>query len=97
MTKSRTRQPVVCEMTLAEDDRKRVYASVVQLLDNQHASLEANEAFPKLLTSVIDITLEAALGHTMEHQFGNQSRSAIYLGINRASLRSKLKRLGMMK
>lgn len=97
MTKSRTRQPVVCEMTLAEDDRKRVYAAVVQLLDNQHASLEANEAFPKLLTSVIDITLEAALGHTMEHQFGNQSRSAIYLGINRASLRSKLKRLGMMK
>lgn len=56
----------------------------LQLLGNQDASF--------LYRQVMDEVERPLLEALMEHTNGNQSRTAAFLGINRATLRSKLKR-----
>ena len=47
----------------------------------------------RLIIDDIEATLFAT---TMKYTFGNQSKAAEYLGINRATLRTKLKRHDLM-
>lgn len=49
-----------------------------------------------LYREVIDEVERPLLDAIMKHTQGNQSNSAICLGINRATLRSKLKRHGLL-
>ena len=49
-----------------------------------------------LYRQVLDQVEKPLLEVIMERTHGNQSRAAICLGINRATLRSKLKRHGLM-
>ncbi|MEE9303100.1 MAG: helix-turn-helix domain-containing protein [Thiotrichaceae bacterium] len=49
-----------------------------------------------LYRQIIDEVEKPLLEVIMERTHGNQSRAAICLGINRATLRSKLKRHGLM-
>ncbi|MCF6188934.1 MAG: Fis family transcriptional regulator [Cocleimonas sp.] len=56
----------------------------LQLLGDQDASY--------LYRQVMDEVERPLLEVLMSHTNGNQSRTAAYLGINRATLRSKLKR-----
>jgi Fis family transcriptional regulator len=56
----------------------------LQLLGNQDATY--------LYRQVMDEVERPLLEVLMSHTNGNQSRTAAYLGINRATLRSKLKR-----
>lgn len=49
-----------------------------------------------LYRQILDEVEKPLLQVIMEHTHGNQSRAAICLGINRATLRSKLKRHGLM-
>lgn len=49
-----------------------------------------------LYRQILDQVEKPLLEVIMERTHGNQSRAAICLGINRATLRSKLKRHGLM-
>ncbi len=49
-----------------------------------------------LYRQILDEVEKPLLQVIMERTHGNQSRAAICLGINRATLRSKLKRHGLM-
>lgn len=69
--------------SLAETTRITV-EEYLQLLGNQDATY--------LYRQVMDEVERPLLETLMEHTNGNQSRTAAYLGINRATLRSKLKR-----
>lgn len=69
--------------SLAEITRKTV-KDYLQLLGKQDATY--------LYRQVIDQVERPLLEVLMEHTNGNQSRTAACLGINRATLRSKLKR-----
>lgn len=53
---------------------------------------DSNNLYRQILDQVEKPLLEVI----MERTHGNQSRAAICLGINRATLRSKLKRHGLM-
>ncbi len=70
-------------LSLAETTRVTV-KEYLQLLGDQDASY--------LYRLVIDEVEKPLLEVLMEYTNGNQSRTATYLGINRATLRSKLKR-----
>lgn len=70
-------------LSLAETTKTTV-KEYLQLLGNQDASY--------LYRQIIDEVEKPLLEVLMEHTNGNQSRTATYLGINRATLRSKLKR-----
>ena len=51
--------------------------------------LQASEEDPKnLYRTIIDEVEKPLLEKIMEHTYGNQSRAAICMGINRATLRS---------
>lgn len=69
--------------SLSETTRKTV-KEYLHLLGDQDASY--------LYRQVIDEVERPLLETLMEHTNGNQSRTAAFLGINRATLRSKLKR-----
>lgn len=69
--------------SLCETTRKTVQ-EYLHLLGDQDASY--------LYRQVIDEVERPLLETLMEHTNGNQSRTAAFLGINRATLRSKLKR-----
>ena len=70
-------------LSLAETTRATV-KEYLQLLGNQDATY--------LYRQIIDEVEKPLLEVLMEHTNGNQSRTAALLGINRATLRSKLKR-----
>ncbi len=63
---------------------KTTVQEYLQLLGDQDASF--------LYRQVMDEVERPLLETLMTHTNGNQSRTAAYLGINRATLRSKLKR-----
>ena len=69
--------------SLAETTRKTV-REYLKLLGNQDATY--------LYRQIIDEVERPLLEELMDHTNGNQSRTAACLGINRATLRSKLKR-----
>jgi len=70
-------------LSLAETTKKTV-KEYLQLLGDHDASY--------LYRQVMDEVERPLLEVLMEHTNGNQSRTAAFLGINRATLRSKLKR-----
>jgi len=70
-------------LSLAETTKVTV-KEYLQLLGDQDPSY--------LYRQIIDEVEKPLLEALMEHTNGNQSRTATYLGINRATLRSKLKR-----
>ena len=49
-----------------------------------------------LYREVVDEVERPLLEVVMKHNQGNQAKTAIFLGINRATLRSKLKRHGLL-
>ncbi len=51
---------------------------------------------PDVYRKIIDEIERTLFATTMKYTFGNQSKAAFYLGINRATLRTKLKRHGLM-
>ncbi len=61
-------------------------------LDSFHENRVPDDIYRKIIDE-IERTLFAT---TMKYTFGNQSKAAMYLGINRATLRTKLKRHGLM-
>lgn len=61
-------------------------------LENFHETQTPDDIYRKIINE-IDKTIFAT---TMKYTFGNQSKAALYLGINRATLRTKLKRHSLM-
>ncbi len=53
---------------------------------------EVNDIYPLFLAELEKPLLEAILRHTR----GNQSKAAIMLGLNRGTLRSKMKQYGLL-
>ena len=51
---------------------------------------------PDIYRKIIDEIERTLFASTIKYTFGNQSKAALYLGINRATLRTKLKRHGLM-
>ena len=51
---------------------------------------------PDVYRRIIDEIERTLFASTIKYTFGNQSKAALYLGINRATLRTKLKRHGLM-
>lgn len=50
-----------------------------------------------ILRDAIEIIEEPIIGSVLIHCRGNQTATAYKLGINRSTLRKKMKRLGMLK
>ncbi len=48
-----------------------------------------------LYKSIIDAIEKPLIEHTLERTFGNQVKAAKILGINRNTIRSKIKKLGI--
>ncbi len=51
---------------------------------------------PDVYRKIIDEIERTLFASTIKYTFGNQSKAALYLGINRATLRTKLKRHGLI-
>lgn len=64
----------------------------IDYLEQYHQNNTPDDTYRRIVDEV-ERTLFAV---TMKYTFGNQSKAALYLGINRATLRSKLKRHKLM-
>jgi len=69
-----------------------IHEMTVNYLEQFHEKQTPTDTYRKIIDE-IEQTLFAT---TMKYTFGNQSKAAAYLGINRATLRTKLKRHGLM-
>lgn len=73
-------------------------AKLIKELTTGYLEQYHNQQTPNNIHRRIIDELEGTLfATTMKYTFGNQSKAAQYLGINRATLRTKLKRHGMME
>ena len=69
-----------------------IHEMTINYLEQFHENQTPTDVYRKIIDE-IEQTLFAS---TMKYTFGNQSKAAVYLGINRATLRTKLKRHGLM-
>jgi Fis family transcriptional regulator len=83
-------------INLASDGNTSTLADTVTDVTKDYLKLLGNQDATNLYRQIIDQVEKPLLEVIMEHTHGNQSRAAICLGINRATLRSKLKRHGLM-
>ncbi len=77
-------------------DGRSVLAEMVTKVTEEYLQTIGSENTTNLYRQVVDEVEKPLLDVIMAHTRGNQSKAAISLGINRATLRSKLKRHGMM-
>ena len=69
-----------------------IHEMTINYLDQFHEQQTPTDIYRK----IIDEIERTLFSSTMKYTFGNQSKAAVYLGINRATLRTKLKRHGLM-
>ena len=69
---------------------------IKELTTNYLEQFHNNQTPSNIHRRIIDELEGTLFATTMKYTFGNQSKAAQYLGINRATLRTKLKRHGMM-
>ena len=79
----------------AAEARNTLSDTVTRVTEDYLTTLGGDDA-TNLYRQVVDEVEKPLLNVIMTHTRGNQSKAAICLGINRATLRSKLKRHGMM-
>ncbi|MCK5725672.1 MAG: Fis family transcriptional regulator [Thiotrichaceae bacterium] len=65
-----------------------VHEKTINYLEQYHTTQLPTDIYRRIIEE-IEQTLFTS---TMKYTFGNQSKAALYLGINRATLRTKLKR-----
>lgn len=82
--------------TKISDSQATVLSETVTEITRSHLNSLGDEDATNLYRQIIDQVEKPLLEVMMERTHGNQSRAAICLGINRATLRSKLKRHGLM-
>lgn len=82
--------------TKISDSQATVLSETVTDITRSHLNSLGDEDATNLYRQIIDQVEKPLLEVMMERTHGNQSRAAICLGINRATLRSKLKRHGLM-
>lgn len=70
--------------------------SIAQLTIGYLKQSEYEQTPIDIYRRILDEVERALFSTTMDYTFGNQSRAASQLGINRATLRTKLKRYGLM-
>ncbi|WP_111978208.1 DNA-binding transcriptional regulator Fis [Algibacillus agarilyticus] len=78
----------------SEANNKPLRSSVKQAISNYLSQLNGQdvEEFYELVLAEVEAPL---LEEVMQYTRGNQTRAALMLGINRGTLRKKLKRYGM--
>ena len=82
-------------MPLRERRKEPLRASVQYALDRYFADLEGHPA-EGVYNLVVGQVEQAMLESIMQHTRGNQTRASEVLGINRSTLRKKLKIHGML-
>lgn len=82
-------------LSSAADGKSVLSETVTKVTEDYLHNLNGEDA-TNLYRQVVDEVEKPLLNVIMAHTRGNQSKAAICLGINRATLRSKLKRHGMM-
>jgi Fis family transcriptional regulator len=82
-------------VSISETQASLLSTTVTDVTRNYLNTLGDQDA-TNLYRQVLDQVEKPLLEVIMERTHGNQSRAAICLGINRATLRSKLKRHGLM-
>lgn len=82
--------------TKISESQATVLSETVAEITRAHLNSLGDEDATNLYRQIIDQVEKPLLEVMMERTHGNQSRAAICLGINRATLRSKLKRHGLM-
>lgn len=82
--------------TKISDSQASALSETVTEITRSHLNSLGEEDATNLYRQIIDQVEKPLLEVMMERTHGNQSRAAICLGINRATLRSKLKRHGLM-
>jgi len=82
-------------VSISENQASLLSTTVTDVTRNHLNNLGEQDA-TNLYRQILDQVEKPLLEVIMERTHGNQSRAAICLGINRATLRSKLKRHGLM-
>ncbi len=82
-------------VSISEAQASLLSTTVTDVTRNHLNHLGDKDAI-NLYREILDQVEKPLLEVIMERTHGNQSRAAICLGINRATLRSKLKRHGLM-
>lgn len=82
-------------VSIPENQSSLLSSTVTDVTRNYLNSLGDQDS-TNLYRQILDQVEKPLLEVIMERTHGNQSRAAICLGINRATLRSKLKRHGLM-
>lgn len=82
-------------VSISESQSSLLSTTVTDVTRN-HLNTLGDKDSTNLYRQILDQVEKPLLEVIMERTHGNQSRAAICLGINRATLRSKLKRHGLM-
>jgi Fis family transcriptional regulator len=82
-------------VSISENQASLLSTTVTDVTRN-HLNTLGDQDATNLYRQILDQVEKPLLEVIMERTHGNQSRAAICLGINRATLRSKLKRHGLM-
>ena len=82
-------------VSISESQSSLLSTTVTDVTRN-HLNTIGDKDSTNLYRQILDQVEKPLLEVIMERTHGNQSRAAICLGINRATLRSKLKRHGLM-
>ncbi len=82
-------------VSISEAQASLLSTTVTDVTRN-HLNYLGDKDATNLYREILDQVEKPLLEVIMERTHGNQSRAAICLGINRATLRSKLKRHGLM-
>lgn len=69
-----------------------VHQLTIDYLEHFHTNKRPENVYRR----IVDEIENTLFSTTMKYTFGNQSKAAEYLGINRATLRTKLKRHDLM-
>lgn len=81
----------------SQPSNKEQLAYLIKELTTQYLEQYHQHQVPdNIHRRIIDEIEESLFASTMKFTFGNQSKAAQYLGINRATLRTKLKRHNLM-
>jgi len=84
------------ETTLFKERRKQPLRAAARIaLDNYFADLDG-QAPGNLYDMMVGEVEQALFASVMEHTRGNQSKAAALLGINRSTLRKKLRIYGLI-
>ncbi len=82
--------------TSLSDNQASLLSDTVANVSRDYLTALGDQDPTNLYRQILDEVEKPLLQVIMERTHGNQSRAAICLGINRATLRSKLKRHGLM-